>query len=87
MSFYRERQVKVPRKKYICECCREAITGAHTYISSADEWSDFTTFRAHNECLAKMKELCNKCPAQNDCSTGIADCFYENFRLEEKTES
>ncbi len=88
MSFYRERQVKVPRKQYVCGYCQQAITGAHVYVSGINAWGDFAVRRVHNKCHEQMREICDKClRRQNDYCKDISDCFHENFTLEEKTES
>lgn len=80
MSFYSERIVKNPKKKYRCDVCQKPITGQHVYIAGKNCDNDFCTSRMHEDCKKEQYAACKEC-TEGDCCTGSYwDCWKERLK-------
>lgn len=60
-QFYRQKEVKNPRKTYKCAWCGKEITGHHLYISGKRWSGQFCAERIHEECHSSMFFYCQQC--------------------------
>lgn len=75
-NFYNETTVYKPRKQWFCYLCGKAIIGKHIRVACTSD-GDFHSYRVHEACNKKMFKICSDCEYNDDCQTGISECFKE----------
>ena len=85
MSFFNERIVKNPKKKYRCDVCQKPITGQHVYIAGMNVDNEFTTWRMHEDCKKEQFEACLECAEGDMCCASYWECYQERMREKEQS--